>query len=117
MPNRAESEGDEMSNTLYCQSLFNEIITCQAAISQATDYAAGVMRGDLRNLLREYATSDMVIFRCPVHGYFWFDVSLAHHASIGCEGDTSHPIERLLADGTWQSEIERRQLNLRRWQE
>lgn len=99
-----------MSNSIYCQSLFQEIIDCQAAISRANDYAAGVLLGDLRKLLKEYATADMVIFRCPIHGTYW--LSDSRHASVYCKNNPVFPIERLLSDGTWQSEAERNQENL-----
>lgn len=99
-------------NTIYYQSLFDEIISLQASIARANDYAAGVLLDDLRKLLAEYATADMIILRCPCDTTpFWLTISQTTPASFYCQ-KCQQPFDRLLASGTWQSEVERQQENL-----
>jgi len=100
-------------NTIYANSLTSEIIDLQRTISQVTgDYAAGVLLGDLRKLLAEYATADFVIFRCKCDV---FELPILYAPPEKCD-TCGKPIERLLADGTWQAETERQIENSKQYQ-
>lgn len=91
-------------NHEYAINLMTNILDLQAAIPTATDYAAGVLLADLRKLLQEYSKSDFVIVRVAPDQHP-FCVNVAAVAPW---------IDRLLADGTWQTAMERNQENMRR---
>lgn len=86
---------------MYAETLMSAILTTQAEIPMATDYAAGVLLADLRILLKEYATADFVIVRV-IPDQRPFCVSVA---------EVPEWCDRLLADGDWQTATERQQLN------
>ena len=106
------------------QQLFDNIISnlqsydqLQAAIDQDTtgytgglSWASGDLLTERRELLAEYAQSDMVIFRCSHCGYVWLPTNLEPYMSHGL------PTDRLMIDGTWQTQAERDQLNQKDYQ-
>ena len=102
-------------NTLYAATLTFEILDLQLTIKQVTgDYAAGVLLGDLRKLLNEYAIADFVIFRCGCE-VFELPIKSAPHVKQYCD-TCGKDHERLLADGTWQAEEQRQIENSKQYQ-
>lgn len=91
-------------NRLYAETLMADILSTQAEIARGNDYAAGVGLGDLRLLLKEYATTNFVIVRvAPDKRPFCVDSTVV-----------APWIDRLLADGTWQTGEDRQHQNLRK---
>jgi len=111
----------QITDNLYAYKRLQTAIDAEQAkpgphFSAGLHHASGTLLEERRFLMAAYSQSDMVIFRCPLHGLFWLSIDDACHISVGCEGDAGYPIERLLADGTWQSEVERQQENLRQYE-
>ena len=113
------------------QDLFTRIIEnfqaydgLQQAIAQDTtgstgglSWASGDLLAERRELLSWYAHTDMVIFRCATQdckltpfgvGSEYLQDSIGGY--IECEY-CYQPCDRLLSDGTWQTQAERSQLN------
>ena len=84
----------------------------QVAIAQDTTghtdglhWASGDLLTEQRELLAWYAQTDMIIFRCNECGLFWLPTNLKPYMSHGL------PTDRLMIDGTWQTQAERDALN------
>ena len=106
------------------QQLFTRIVEnlqaydqLQAAIAQDTTghtdglhWASGDLLAERRELMAWYAHTDMVIFRCNECGLFWLPANLEQHIAH------HSPSDRLIADGTWQTQAERDQLNQKAYQ-
>ena len=106
------------------QDLFTRIIEnfqsydqLQTAIDQDTTgltgglhWASGDLLAERQELLAWYAQSDMIIFRCNECGYIWLPTNLEPYMSHGL------PTDRLLANGTWQTQDERDELNQVKYQ-
>lgn len=106
--------------TPYQTRLFQSIITTlrqiaylQSHIDQDTSqmslhYVTGKLVSDLRQLLKEYATADFLIVRCGCYVSSWPSEILLSDDCPLC----GKSIDRLLSDGTWQSQAARGKLNL-----
>ena len=68
-------------------------------------WASGDLLTERWELMAEYAQSDMIIFRCNECGLFWLPTNLEPYMSHGL------PTDRLMIDGTWQTQAERDELN------
>lgn len=112
----------QITDNLYAyQRLQNAIDIEQAKPephSMGLHHASGTLLEERKILMSHYSAADMVIFRCECDPRpFWVTTEQLNDADgwIECEW-CGKACQRLLSDGTWQSEEQRQQENLRQYE-